>query len=152
VVSAGLTTKESKFGLSNPDLVKGVGYVLGWHLCYSVGTRLPVAVSEVDQVSRDDQLFTIGFVAYEGTKGRSSKPTKLEPAPRGSLSELLIRAGMNNGFIRFPATSSKGAFLRQPLVSRPLGYLLQRADWGQVFDAMVLTRKMTPSEVIETKP
>lgn len=92
-----------------------------------------------------DEVFTIGFTAYEGQAGVPwGQPWRIDPAPAGSLEDLCVRAGLENAFLNFRG-GEVPQWLRQPLVSRPLGHSPMEADWPQVIDGMVFTRTMTPS-------
>jgi erythromycin esterase len=91
--------------------------------------------------------YSLGFTAYEGSAGVvGGEPTELDPPSAGSLEDLMARAGLENAFIDFRNPPDGGGWLRQPLVSRPMGYSEMEADWGSVMDGMVFTRRMTPSE------
>ncbi len=93
-----------------------------------------------------DTTYTLAFVAAEGEAGRFSMPRlKLPPPARGSLEDLLVAAGQSNAIVDFRRLDEGGAWLRQKLPARPLGYSNMVADWTNVFDGIVFTRTMTPS-------
>jgi erythromycin esterase len=96
--------------------------------------------------SLGEQVFTLGFTAYEGQAGVPWAPAReIGAAPIGSLEYFLARAGFDNAVVGFRQLQDDGAWLRSGIPARPLGYRLMRADWTQVLDGMVFTRKMYPS-------
>jgi erythromycin esterase len=106
-----------------------------------------VVMGEVAREALGEEMYTLGFTAYEGAMA-----TPFEPAPEalavpsaGSLEDLLHQAGLEQAIVDFRHPPAGGEWLRQPLVSRPLGYLEMRADWSQIVDGMLYTRTMEPS-------
>ena len=96
--------------------------------------------------------YSVMFTAYRGKKGYPKfgkgnmfGTLELPNAPKGSLEDLLHSAGMPYAFVGFRSLPPGGEWLRKPLVSRPLGYALMRADWPSVFDAVFYTETMFPS-------
>jgi erythromycin esterase len=84
-----------------------------------------------------DEVFTIGFTAYEGQAGVPwGQPWRIDPAPAGSLEDLCVRAGLENAFVTFRGAEVP-QWLRAPLVSRPLAHSPMEADWTQVVDGML---------------
>ena len=69
----------------------------------------------------------------------------LPPAPPGSLDALFHAAGNPYAFLDFRSLPSGGQWLRQRLLSRPLGYAAKHADWPSAFDAVFYTEVMFPS-------
>jgi erythromycin esterase len=94
-----------------------------------------------------EEMYTVGFTASEGRTGTpfEEAPTELAPPSAGSLEDLFHRAGLELAIVDFRRPPAGGGWLRQPLLSRPLGYLEMRADWGEVVDGMLYTRTMAPS-------
>jgi erythromycin esterase len=96
-----------------------------------------------------DQMYTLGFTAYEGQVGnvfRTHPPEPLDKPTAGSLEDLLFQAGLENALVDFRNPPRGGDWLRQPLISRPLGYTEMKGDWTQVLDGMMFTRVMEPSK------
>lgn len=92
-----------------------------------------------------ERVYTVGFLAYEGTRGRwppSANP--IEPAPEGSLDWLLHQVGEPYLFLDLRGVP-EDHWLRNELVARPIGYLPMRAAWTEVFDAVVFTDRMFPN-------
>jgi hypothetical protein len=56
-------------------------------------------------------------------------------------------AGLENAVVDFRNLPSSGAWLREKIVSQPLGYIPMRANWTDVLDGMVFTRVMTLSNL-----
>ena len=54
-------------------------------------------------------------------------------------------AGLENAVVSFRDLGQEGAWLRERILSRPLGHKPMEADWTQVLDGMVFTRTMYPS-------
>ena len=91
------------------------------------------------------QVYALGFVAYEGTYGRTGDPTRLYQVltpPPGSLEAAFQQQGCAVGFVDLQA-SPGGSYY-----ASPLGYLPLRAPWGQVFDGLFFTRTMRPTTAL----
>jgi erythromycin esterase len=124
---------------------------------HPLGNRLPAdfyrdAVTMGDGVSKElaTTSYTLAFVAAEGTAGRFGMPPfKVPPPESGSLEDLLAAAGQTNAIIDFRRLDNSGAWLRQALAARPLGYGYMVADWTNVFDGIVFTRTMFPATLAE---
>jgi erythromycin esterase len=106
-----------------------------------------VVMGEVAREVLGEEMYTLGFTAYEGAMATPFEPTPeaLAVPSAGSLEDLLHRAGLEQAIVDFRRPPAGGEWLRQPLVSRPLGYLEMRADWSQIVDGMLYTRTMEPS-------
>jgi len=93
-----------------------------------------------------EQVYTLGFTAYDGAIGVGwEAPTELEVPSRGSLEDLMNRAGLEVAIVDFRDPPEGGEWLRDRMVSRPLGYTEMTADWTQVLDGMMIIRHMTPN-------
>lgn len=93
-----------------------------------------------------EKVYTVGFIAYEGRFGRWSEDPRILATPaEGSLEERLHRLDMEALWLDLRSPGPEAAWIREPLIARPLGYGAMRADWGGVLDAMVYVREMTPS-------
>lgn len=104
-------------------------------------------MGEVAAATLGDQMYSLGFTAYEGEAGRPSaaEPHTLKKPADGSLEDLMHRAGLDNAIVDFRNPPSGGEWLRQPLVSRPFGYAEMKADWTRVLDGMMFMREMRRS-------
>lgn len=94
-----------------------------------------------------DDVYSIGFAAYEGTAGTAVKQSswRIDPAPKGSIEALLVDAGFDNAFFSLRDLDRKGAWLKKKNTLGVLGYRPLRADWTRSIDGVVFTRKMFPS-------
>jgi erythromycin esterase len=106
--------------------------------------------NDVDKILHKE-IYSIYFTAAEGEYGsiRVAKPIKIAPPRPGSLEDLLLRAGIENGFLDVRHRGPSGAWLLERRVSRVLGHADHEADWTQVFDGLVFTRRMYPSTAIK---
>jgi|GEM_PF-376115 len=91
-----------------------------------------------------DQMYAIAFTAYDGACGPPGYARALAPASEASLEGLLHATGMPLSFLDFRALPAD-SWLRQPLLSRPLGYATMLAAWPLHFDAMLYTETMYPN-------
>lgn len=98
------------------------------------------------------ETYSIFFTAAEGQyrNVQSGKPVKLPPLISGSLEDLLVKAGCENAFLDLRHREADGTWLTERLIARPLHYQDQEADWTQVCDGFVFTRKMYPSTLVKT--
>jgi erythromycin esterase len=93
-----------------------------------------------------EAMYTIGFISAEGKAGNvwaKSYMTLPEPSD-GSLEDVCLRTSKPFLLVDFNGLSAKH-WLRQPLVSRPLGYAEMRAAWPDQMDAMFYIQTMFPS-------
>jgi erythromycin esterase len=106
--------------------------------------------NEVDKVLHK-QIYSIFFTAAEGDYGsiRVAKPIKIASPLPGSLEDLLVKAGIENGFLDVRHRGSPGAWLEERRVARVLGHADYEADWTQVFDGLIFTRRMYASTPIK---
>jgi erythromycin esterase len=96
------------------------------------------------------ETYTLAFIAAEGEAGLPWRaPWKLQPARNGSLEQLCETAGLENAFIDFRGLDASGDWLRQKLMSRPLGHSDMLAVWPNHFDGVLFTRKMYPSTQVK---
>ena len=100
----------------------------------------------------EKETFSIFFTAAEGEFQSLPmlKPRKLEPLISGSIEDLLIKAGSENGFLDLRNRGAEGSWLENRLVARFLGNADYEADWTKVCDGLVFTRKQfgaTPAKV-----
>ena len=78
-----------------------------------------------------DNIYTIGFTAYEGVNGYS-----LKPPPPNSVEYLIGTAKADNYFLPLHGLSLEG------YMSRPLGNKYMTNDIAQVMDGVIFNRKM----------
>lgn len=104
-----------------------------------------IQMGELVDRSLGDQVFTVGFTAYDGRAGayfRTKHP--LNPPPEGTLESLMAAAELENALVPLKATAD-AAWLDDQLHARPLGYRWMRASWPKHFDAIIFNRTMKPS-------
>lgn len=93
-----------------------------------------------------DRTYTIGFTAYQGQAGAYFRqPFEIPTAPRGTLEDLCVRAGMVNGLIPLIDPTSGDPWLPKKIPARPFGYAWMQSDWSGQFDAMIINKTMKPS-------
>lgn len=100
-----------------------------------------------------DVMYTIGFTAADGKAGNVWGKTTMElPEPSEySLEHLCVRTDVPFLFIDFQSLPADH-WLRQPVVSRPLGYGEMSAVWPDQLDAMFYIQTMFPSTKANTLP
>jgi erythromycin esterase len=91
----------------------------------------------------EKEAYSIFFTAAEGEfqNLRMTKPEKLKPLIGGSLEDLLVKAGTENGFVDLRRRGADGRWLEERLVARVLGDMDHEADWTRVCDGIVFLRK-----------
>lgn len=116
--------------------------------------RQTTVMGEVAWGELGEAMYTLGFTASEGTIGTpfDPKPEAIAAASPGSLEDLCRRAGLERAIVDLRRPPPGGEWLRQPLASRPLGYVEMRGDWSQVLDGMLYTRVMEPSTPVPPPP
>jgi erythromycin esterase len=91
------------------------------------------------------RVYSVAFCAYRGKAGRMyERPSELAEAEPGTLEWLLHQLEQPYLFVDFRGLPPEH-WLRGPVVAGPLGYSPMRADWTQVFDAIMFTDVMFPS-------
>lgn len=96
------------------------------------------------------EVYSIGFLAAEGTMGMARRGTAtpsapVAPADSASLDGLWRDSGHSLAFLDLRTIPPGGEWLNTPLTARPLGYVPMTTDWPRHLDAFVFTRTMTPS-------
>jgi uncharacterized protein (TIGR03067 family) len=97
------------------------------------------------------EAYSLYFTAAEGewqTVG-DLEPHKLAPLIAGSLDDLLVKAGFENAFLDFVGRGKDGRWLEERLVARCLGNVDHEADWTNVCDGVIFTRKQRASTPIK---
>ena len=93
-----------------------------------------------------DQVFTVGFTAYEGQAGAYAYPPyPVHKAPEGTFEDACVQAGLQNALVPLREFGLSEDGSQQEFFSRPLGYKWMKSKWSQNFDAMVFNRVMKPS-------
>jgi erythromycin esterase len=89
------------------------------------------------------EMYSIFFTAAEGEFQvlTMAKPQKIAPLIPGSLEDLLVKAGSQRAFLDLRQRGADGKWLEERLVARVLGDMDYEADWTQVCDGVVFTRK-----------
>ena len=82
-----------------------------------------------------DDLYTIGFIAHEGTFGYNRTHT-IEPPSENSLEHLIGQAANDNYFLSLKDLSLEG------YLSRPLAHQNMKSDIAKVMDGVVFNRHM----------
>jgi erythromycin esterase len=98
------------------------------------------------------ETYSIFFTAAEGENQSlpMAKPDRLAPLVPGSIEDLLVKAGAENGFLDLRRRGQDGRWLEERLIARALGDKDHEADWTKICDGLVFTRKaygVTPVKV-----
>jgi erythromycin esterase len=98
------------------------------------------------------ETYSIFFTAAEGEFQAlaSAKPEQLKPLIPGSLEDLLVRAGVENGFLDLRRRGKDGSWLGERMVARLMGDMDYEADWTRVCDGILFLRKqhgVTPVKI-----
>ena len=109
-----------------------------------------ISMGEIAYNKLGDEIYIIGFTAYEGSGGLAHKQytwTIEKPLPN-SLEELLFKTNYENCFLDFRKITPSGKWLEQNIISRPFGYANMISNLTQNMDGIIFTRKMIPSTSI----
>jgi erythromycin esterase len=120
---------------------------------HSVDPRIPDAVFQKGsirpmghyvQASLKDQWYAIGFTAFEGEVGSAfgEPASKLTKPSAGSLESLIEQTGYENAFLDLSRIGTDLAWLKQPQVARPFGYVEIKAPWPELMDGLIFTKQM----------
>ena len=93
------------------------------------------------------EVYVLGFTAYQGWWGTVDmiSPVEIVPAVPDSLEDLLCSAGFERAVVDFRNRTPDGAWLREPLSCRALGYKPATTDWTLIMDGLFFIREMVPS-------
>ena len=108
-----------------------------WYLTVTMGHEVWKEIGK--------ETYTVAFTAAEGKHRwwwNWEKASQLHPPAPGSLEDLFVRAGFNNAFLDFRSLGPDGAWLKQKLTGRLVGYHNYEANWTDVFDGVVFIKKM----------
>jgi erythromycin esterase len=97
-------------------------------------------------------VYTIAFTAYSGRAGNPFHGSfAITPAAKDSLEDRLHAAGFDHALVDLRSLPDKegGAWLKDELVARPLGYSPMRAKWPSHFDAIFFSDVMFPNPPAE---
>jgi erythromycin esterase len=104
------------------------------------------------QEARDelgDDLYVLGSIAYEGAVGTANVPwvaaVRPDQTPAVELEDLMAAAGHEVAFLDYRQSRPGGEWLRERLVSRPLGHRAMEAVWPDIVDGVVFFRQMVPA-------
>lgn len=104
-----------------------------------------VTMGQVAAQRLGDDYYSLMFTAYGGQAGNPFFGAgELPAASEGSLESLLHATGHAYAVVDFRSLP-EGAWLRGPVVARPLGYSTMEAAWPVAFDAVFYTETMFPS-------
>ena len=89
------------------------------------------------------ELYSIGFIAYEGEYSRlwAKNAQTIQVSP-GSLEDLFARAGFTNAFLDFRRAPR---WLHEPIKAQVTGHTEMLADWTGVVDGVFFMRRMDRS-------
>ena len=113
-----------------PDVSYSIWVPMGHHLWQALG----------------DSLYSVGFTAYRGTYLSVSQnvEVEIEPSSPGSIEYLMNEAGFDAGLVDFRNLPDDGAWLREFLLSRPMGNQEMRANWSRHLDALFFIKETKP--------
>jgi erythromycin esterase len=135
----------SAHAVSNPETIdpRGVpGYPPDFYSGYlSAG-------GEARKVLGDD-MYVISQIAYEGASSiviiPEASAVHADQANEVELEELLAAAGHDVAFLDYRRPAPDGEWLRERLLSRPLGNVAFEAVWPDVIDGVVFFRRLVPA-------
>lgn len=106
-----------------------------------------MSMGEFVEQQLGQQVYTIGFAAYQGASGRpGEEPTTIVTPQPGDLEALFYQAEFAFAFLDFRQPKPGNAWLQQPRTSSSiLGYTPATAVWPEVLDGLVFIETMTPS-------
>ncbi|MCX6173911.1 MAG: erythromycin esterase family protein [Ignavibacteriales bacterium] len=109
-----------------------------------------VTMGDVAWETLGNQLYAIGFTAYQGIVGWANNENKrtLEKPESNSLEDLFFKTGYENCFLDLRKIDNSGQWLKQRISSRPLGYGAMNSDWTNNLDGIVFTKEMIPSKKV----
>ncbi len=127
----------------------GAGEVASIEVNSPVHTRLYRTFRPMGEVARKElgeALYLVAPVAYQGRYGGPRRPIDIWRPTAGSLEDLFHRAGLPHAFLDLSRPGRLPAWLRRPLIARPIGYKEMRAPWGRVFDGVLFIDRMEISD------
>jgi erythromycin esterase-like protein len=113
---------------------------------YTVAVQLPPDYREIgDFIYRElgESVYSIGFVTYQGTRGRwQNKPVSIKTVS-GSIESLWHHTGHRYSFLDFRSLQREH-WLHKPLLAHVDGGVIERTNWTNVFDGMFYIDTMFP--------
>lgn len=92
-----------------------------------------------------DDIYALGFTSYAGEANMGGTTVSINPASANSFEDFMLRAGFDLAMVDFEGITESGDWLKEPLMSRPLGHAEMIAIWPLVLDGMMFTRTVEPS-------
>jgi erythromycin esterase len=91
----------------------------------------------------EKETYSLFFSAAEGEFQAlaMAKPEKLKPLIPDSLEDLLVQAGVENGFLDLRRRGPDGYWLQERLIARVMGDMDYLADWTQVCDGIFFLKR-----------
>jgi erythromycin esterase-like protein len=98
-----------------------------------------------------DELYTVGFLAYQGEYGTvfQARPVEIWKPTAGSLEDLFHRTGLPYAFLDLSRPRGLPRWLRGRTIARPIGYMEMRARWPEVYDGLIFLDRMEVSRRVE---
>jgi erythromycin esterase len=118
----------------------------------SLNYKTTVPMGHIVKQKLGPAVYTIAFTAFSGKAGNPFHGSHaLTPAAKDSLEDRLHAAGFDHALVdlRSLPDSEGGAWLKDELVARPLGYAPTRAKWPNHFDAIFFCDVMFPNTPAE---
>ncbi|MFT3882445.1 MAG: erythromycin esterase family protein [Gemmatales bacterium] len=136
--------------------------IIVWAASYHT-MRNPAQVNDIyrDTVTLGDEAWKvlgkeIYSITFTATEGKWKLPwwsdDQLRPvaAPtKGSLEEYFTMAGHDYAFVNLRDLPVEGAWLKEKLPARPMGYGYMHASWPESFDGFIFTKKMFGSDRVK---
>ena len=120
---------------------------------YSVIFKLPPEYREMGDIiysELGESIYSIGFITYQGTRGRlDESPSNIETVP-GSIESLWHHTGQSYSFLDFRSIESEH-WLRKPTIAHVDG-VSERTNWTNVFDGLFYIDTMFPNTELEKIP
>jgi erythromycin esterase len=133
----------SAHAVSNPGTIDPRGWLPPNYLSGYLS-----AGGEARKVLGDD-IYVLSQIAYEGAFSGpfwgGARGVHADQAEEVELEELLAAAGHDVAFLDYRRPALGGEWLRERLLSRPLGNLAYEAVWPDVIDGVVFFRRLVPS-------
>lgn len=107
-----------------------------------------VTMGHVARKQLGEAMYSIMFLADHGRVGRPwSGPSPITKSPEATLDSMLHAAGFRLALLDLRSAAAKdgGAWLKDRVAARPLGYAVCEAVWLDQCDAFFFTDEMTPS-------
>jgi erythromycin esterase len=118
----------------------------------SLNYKTTVPMGHIVKEKLGPAVYTIAFTAYSGTAGNPFHGSfAIKPAAKDSLEDRLHAAGFDHALVDLRSLPGKegGAWLKEELVARPLGYGPMRAKWPNHFDGIFFSDVMFPNPAAE---